>query len=82
MQTATPSHHRATATLGEVAALLGIGRSTAYELAQRDALPIPVIHLGRRLVVSRAALDRLLAADGIAPPAVPAHGGSADPEAA
>jgi excisionase family DNA binding protein len=61
MQTATPGPDRATATLGEVASLLGIGRSTAYELAQRDALPVPVIRLGRRLVVPRAALDRLLA---------------------
>ena len=64
MQTATPGHARATATLGEVAALLGIGRSTAYELAQRDALPVPVIRLGRRLVVPQAALDRVLAGEG------------------
>lgn len=82
MQTATPGPDRATATLGEVASLLGIGRSTAYELAQRDALPIPVIRLGRRLVVSRAALDRLLAADAITRPAVVTHGGDADTEAA
>ncbi|MDP9362629.1 MAG: helix-turn-helix domain-containing protein [Chloroflexota bacterium] len=68
MQTATPGHDRATATLGEVAALLGIGRSTAYELAQRDALPVPVIRLGRRLVVPRAALDRLLAGDSMDTP--------------
>jgi len=54
---------RATATIGEVAAAFGIARSTAYELAQRDALPVPVIRLGRRLVVPRAALDRLLAAE-------------------
>jgi excisionase family DNA binding protein len=82
MKTATLGHDRATATLGEVAALLGIGRSTAYELAQRDALPIPVIRLGRRMVVSRAALDRLLTADDIARPAVATHGGGADTEAA
>ncbi len=59
----TPRPDRATVTLGEAAALLGIGRSTAYELAQRDALPVPVIRLGRRMVVPRAALDRLLAAE-------------------
>lgn len=82
MQTPNLGHDRATATLGEVAALLGIGRSTAYELAKRDALPIPVIRLGRRLVVSRAALDRLLAADGVARPALVAHYAGADPEAA
>ncbi len=60
MQTARPD--RATATIDEVAATLGIGRSTAYELAKSDRLPIPVIRLGRRMVVARAALDRLLAA--------------------
>lgn len=61
MQTARPD--RATATIEEVAATLGIARSTAYELAKSDRLPIPVIRLGRRMVVARAALDRLLAAD-------------------
>ena len=62
MQTERPV--RATATIDEAAALLGIGRSTAYELAQSDRLPIPVIRLGRRTVVSRAALDRVLAGEG------------------
>ncbi len=69
MQTANPGLGRATATLTEVAALLGVGRSTAYELAQAGKLPVPVIRLGRRLVVPRAALDRLLAGDGTRPPA-------------
>jgi predicted DNA-binding transcriptional regulator AlpA len=60
----TSRSERATATITEVAIAFGIARSTAYELAQRDALPVPVIHLGRRMVVPRAALDRLLAAEG------------------
>jgi len=51
---------RATATIEEVAATFGIARSTAYDLARRDALPVPVIRLGRRLMVSRSALDCLL----------------------
>jgi len=50
----------ATVTIGEVAARLGIARSTAYELAAADRLPVPVIRLGRRMVVARAALDRVL----------------------
>ena len=55
-----PSHrtNRLTLTIEEVAAALGIDRSTAYELAKRDALPAPVIRLGRRRVVGRAALER------------------------
>ena len=54
---------RATATIEEVAATFGIARSTAYDLAKHDRLPVPVIRLGRRLVVSRAALDRVLAGE-------------------
>ena len=54
---------RATATIEEVAAAFGIARSTAYELAKADRLPVPVIRLGRRMVVSRAALDRVLAGE-------------------
>ena len=53
----------ATATIGEVATSLGIARSTAYELAASDRLPFPVIRLGRRMVVARAALDRVLAGE-------------------
>ena len=51
---------KATLTIEEVAARLGIARSTAFALAKRDALPVPVIRLGRRLVVSRELIERLL----------------------
>lgn len=54
---------RQTLNIEDVARLLGINRSTAYELARRDQLPAPVIRLGRRMVVGRAALDRALAGD-------------------
>lgn len=57
----TAANERATLTLEEVARRLGVSRSTAYDLAKRDALPVPVIRLGRRIVVSRAALDLVLA---------------------
>jgi excisionase family DNA binding protein len=55
---------RLTVTIEEAAKLLGIGRNTAYELARQDRLPVPVIRLGRRIVVPRAALERLLAEAG------------------
>ena len=42
----------------EVAKILRIGRGLAYELARRGE--IPTVRLGRRLLVPRAALDRLL----------------------
>ncbi len=51
---------RQTLNIEDVARRLGINRTTAYELARRDQLPIPTIRIGRRLVVSRSALDDLL----------------------
>jgi len=49
-----------TVNIDTLAELLGINRSTAYALARQDLLPVPVIRLGRRMVVSRRALDHLL----------------------
>ena len=46
--------------VGEVAERLAISRSLAYKLAREGRLPVPVIRLGRRVVVPRRALDRLL----------------------
>jgi hypothetical protein len=40
----------------------GLGRSATYEAVRRG--DIPVIHLGRRLVVPTAALRRMLQLDG------------------
>jgi excisionase family DNA binding protein len=42
----------------EVARLLGIGRNQAYSAAKRGDLP--VIKIGKRLFVPRAAFDRML----------------------
>lgn len=53
---------RQTITLEELAETLGIGRSTAYQLAAEDQLPVPVICVGRRKVVARKAVDALLTA--------------------
>jgi excisionase family DNA binding protein len=49
---------RQTLTIEEAARKLGIGRNAAYDAAKRGE--IPVIKIGRRLVVPRIALDRLL----------------------
>ena len=51
------------ASVAEVADRLAISRTLAYKLAREDRLPVPVIRLGRRVVVSRRALDRLLTSD-------------------
>lgn len=50
---------RATYSVDEAAARLGVGRNAAYEAIKRGELP--ALRIGRRLVVPRAALDRLLA---------------------
>ena len=42
----------------EAAKLLGIGRNHCYEAAKRGE--IPSIRIGRRLLVPKVALDRLL----------------------
>ena len=49
---------RQTLTVEEAARDLGIGRGAAYFAAQRGDLP--VIRIGRRYVVPRAALERML----------------------
>ena len=51
-------HQRRTLTVTEVAALLGISRSTAYECVHRGE--IPSRRFGRRIVVLRHELDALL----------------------
>jgi len=47
-----------TMTVEEAAKLLGIGRALAYEMARTGKLP--TIRFGRRLVVPRRAVERLL----------------------
>jgi len=45
-------------TVEEVAAILGVGRATAYQCANTGE--IPALRLGRRLLIPRAALARML----------------------
>lgn len=54
----------ATLTISEAAALLGVGRNLAYEVASRDGelAGVPVIRVGRRLLIPHA---RLLAVLGL-----------------
>ena len=46
---------RLTYTVPEVAELLGISRSSAYECVRRGE--IPALTLGRRVVIAKAAID-------------------------
>jgi excisionase family DNA binding protein len=48
-----------TLTLDEWAHTVGVGRSTAHELARAGKLP-GLIKLGGRYLVSRAVMDRML----------------------
>lgn len=52
-----------TVSVEEAAAVLGIGRGLAYQLARTGQLP-GVLRLGRRLVVSRRALEAALQTAG------------------
>ncbi|MSQ17763.1 MAG: DNA-binding protein [Dehalococcoidia bacterium] len=53
---------RATLTVTEAAEVLGVGRNFAYELARVGKLP--TIRLGRKVLVPRAALEKMLAGAG------------------
>ncbi len=56
--TTSHQHDRVTLTVEEAARALGIGRGLAYEAVRRGE--IPTVRIGRRLLVPRPALDRLL----------------------
>jgi excisionase family DNA binding protein len=47
-----------TMSVGEAAKILGLSRSTAYEAV--DTGEIPSIRIGRRILISRAAINRIL----------------------
>ena len=54
----TAGDDRLVLTIEETARLLKIGRSCAYEAARRGELPI--LRMGRRMLVPKGALDKLL----------------------
>ena len=51
-------------TIPTFAKMLGISRGSAYRLARRNELPVPAIKLGRRIVLSRKAVETLLSGTG------------------
>ncbi|MFG1892641.1 DNA-binding protein [Micromonospora zamorensis] len=51
---------RVTVDLPTAGRCFGIGRDLSYSLARQGVFPVPVLRLGRRLVVTRAALLRAL----------------------
>lgn len=53
---------RKTLTVEEAGRVLGLGRSAAYNAAKRGQLP--TLRIGHRVLVPRAALDRLLDGEG------------------
>ena len=61
---------RETLTLEELAAALDLSLTTVYELARKDALPIPALKLGRQWRFSRRALYRYLDGESVATPPI------------
>ena len=51
---------RLTCSIPEAAKFFGISRGLAYDLARKDKLPVKVIRLGKRMVLSRKAVLALL----------------------
>jgi excisionase family DNA binding protein len=60
LKDAGPPLARQTYTIEEVGQLLGLSRNRAFVAAREDRLPVPIIRIGRRMLVSRPALDRFL----------------------
>jgi predicted DNA-binding transcriptional regulator AlpA len=60
MTTSQPSPARRTYDADEAFALLGMARSTGFDLIKRGQFPAPVIRAGRRIYVPKEPLDRLL----------------------
>lgn len=52
---------RRTLTVEEAGKMLGIGRNQAYEAARTGQ--IPSIRIGKRLLISKVALERMLSGD-------------------
>jgi excisionase family DNA binding protein len=51
---------RLTLTVDEAAVLLGVSRGTAYEMIQRDEFPVEPIRVGRRILIPKAKLMKML----------------------
>ena len=63
VQTTAPSHPRcATLTVEEAGEMLGLSRGLAYDAVGKGE--IPSVRIGRRILIPRVALDRLLESAG------------------
>jgi len=49
-----------TVPLVDAGRALGVGRTSSYESARAGTFPLPVIRVGKRIVVSKTLLERLL----------------------
>jgi excisionase family DNA binding protein len=58
---------RATYTIDEAARILGVGRNLVYRSAESGELARVAIRIGRRVLIPRDALHRLLAGESPAP---------------
>lgn len=54
----------ATYRASELAERLGVSEWAIYEAVRKGESPVPPIRVGRRIVFSRALVDRLLGLDG------------------
>lgn len=62
-----PETGAATVTLERAAEILGIGRSTAFELVRRGEFPVRVVEIGRRRMVPLVHIERFLLGDDEVP---------------
>ena len=57
------NRHAATIPLEAACTLLGCSRQFAYQAIREDRFPLPTLNIGRRIVVSRNAVRRVLELD-------------------
>lgn len=55
-----PGKNRHTLTVEAAAALMGIGRNSAYEAIRENRFPVRIIKVGSRYLIPRADLESLL----------------------
>jgi len=60
----------ATMKAGELAEVLGCSPFCVYDMVKRGTCPVPAIHLGRKIVFPRLAVERLLTGGGEPSPEV------------
>lgn len=56
---------RATVDVATAAAILGVNKLTLYDAIKRGESPVPVVRVGRRILVPQRALDALLEGEAV-----------------